>query len=467
MVAILEDLSLSAELPHGQIRNITSPDQIITAAMSQQQHTLLSAGSNSRGQLGIGSTNDSHLFQKCSFVDCPPFQLPAQTTRIVDLVTGANHTVILLELSDQAATLRREIWGTGDGSKGQLGGFKSQDTTENPALQTLIFRKIELPLLDASLGDYSFKFIGAAWETSYIVLSCEGKDDMVISMGSNEYGDLGIGGSQLEHPFNIVHLEHLFRDTSKRDRLIVNSLTVGQRHVILDLQVLFSDKSSYEQVIVGWGTSRQGQLGAPSSSTQRPPPFVPAPKIIPLPRQLDPVVTVALGFQHSVFLHASGHVTSLGSDKKGQLQIVSNIDDIKDIKCTWNGTYRVVRDGSGWSIISSGSNSHGQLGYQGPSVSTRRVIFPSTVNAADTFVQIACGTEHVIALISPLNSQNPAGPTSQVWGWGWNEHGNLGLGATEDVKVPVHIWPLGLKESVHVSGIWAGCGTSWIDCVYR
>jgi len=426
-----------------------------------QRHLLLSSGSNARGQLGNGSTDDSHFFQKCSFDGCPPFHLPTQTTRVVDLVTGANHTIVLLELSDDAG-YKREIWGSGDGTKGQLGRFSSQDT-EDPLQTSSFFRKIDLPLLKAGLEDYSVKLIGATWETSYVVLSCEGKDDVVISMGSDEYGDLGIGGFQSGHGnrvFSIVDFEQIFNKAgseAKRDRFIVNSLTTGQRHVILDLRLIFCGKLSFDQVIVGWGISRHGQLGVACSSIQRPLSFTSKPQIVAVSRPLDPIIATSLGMHHSIFLHASGHLTALGSDRKAQLQIVANVEDALDVGCTWNGTYCIVRDGSAWSILSSGSNTHGQLGYEEP---PGRVVFPSTINTTDTSVQIACGSEHVLTLIKSRDA-------TQIWGWGWNEHGNLGLGNTEDARVPVRIWPLGVGISVDASSVWGGCGTSWMHCEYR
>src|SRR5258705_411426 len=160
---------------------------------------------------------------------------------------------------------------------------------------------------------------------------------------------------------------------------------------------------------------------------------------------------------HSIFFHASGHLTALGSDRKAQLQIVANVEGAQGIGGTWNGTYCIVRDGSAWSILSSGSNTHGQLGYEVPS---GRVVFPGTINMTDTSVQIACGSEHVLTLIKSRDA-------TQIWGWGWNEHGNLGLGNTEDARVPVRIWPLGVGISVDASSVWGGCGTSWIHCEYR
>ncbi|KAF8961989.1 hypothetical protein BDZ97DRAFT_2059843 [Flammula alnicola] len=52
----------------------------------------------------------------------------------------------------------------------------------------------------------------------------------------------------------------------------------------------------------------------------------------------------------------------------------------------------------------------------------------------------------------------------QVWEWGWNEHGNLGMSHTEDAPTSVKLWPPpGDDEKVlNVCGIWAGSGTSWI-----
>jgi protein ATS1 len=75
-------------------------------------------------------------------------------------------------------------------------------------------------------------------------------------------------------------------------------------------------------------------------------------------------------------------------------------------------------------------------------------------------LEIACGSEHVLALVSHRNSEC----CEQVWGWGWNEHGNLGLGHTVDVPTPVRLWPPSdLDERVSsIQGIWAGLGTSWI-----
>jgi len=429
---------------------------------------LLSCGSNAQGQLGNGSLDDSHAFQRCSFEGFSPANLPNGTTQIVEVATGSNHTLVLLE-SNSSGRHWREIWGCGDGRKGQL-GTKYQIETKG-GLQGSRFRKVELALSESGFEGYSFKFIAATWETSYIVLSCDGRSDIVISMGSDDYGDLGIGGSEyLENgrtsvtlkEFHVVEFGHLFSQVQPHV-VILDAINTGQRHVIAHLRVDMEGKPR-QQVIVGWGISRHGQLGGNTASKVKSPPFISTPQILPLPRPDDPVIVSSLGIHHSILLHSSGHVSALGSDRKGQMSVISNISDVEDIKCTWNGTFCIVRN-KRWSILSSGSNSHSQLGWNhhdGDS-SSGRVKFPPSVDTTSTTVQIACGSEHILALIK--------GPSSdQVWGWGWNEHGNLGTGNTSDVPIPVQLLPPlnenGAERVMNISGMWGGCGTSWICCQY-
>ena len=57
----------------------------------------------------------------------------------------------------------------------------------------------------------------------------------------------------------------------------------------------------------------------------------------------------------------------------------------------------------------------------------------------------------------------------KLLGWGWNEHGNMGLGHTEGVMTPtiIPIPSLSIPSATvemdppKIAGIWAGCGTSW------
>ncbi|KAJ7175828.1 regulator of chromosome condensation 1/beta-lactamase-inhibitor protein II [Mycena filopes] len=354
--------------------------------------------------------DDSHFLVPCRFSGCSPGTLP-RNRRLLHMAFGANHTLALLQ-SHEGST---ELWGCGDGKRGQLGPSYSSDNTST-------LKPLELYLDRVGLAEYFPRLVAACWETTFVVLSRQDMPDVLISMGADDFGDLGIGKQKGKMPARDVHvvsLDHLLQGAIPADNesLFVESLAVGQHHVVAQLKTALGD------VTVGWGTSRHGQLG----NTDKP--FTSSPISIPPVRPDDPIVSIAVGHQHTVFLHSSGTVTGLGSNKKRQLDGLNTPVCVKSIDCTWNGTYITTAD---LDLLSAGSNANGQL--------------------------VACGSEHVLASFMVLSSSS-----TEVWGWGWNEHGNLGVGTTEDVRIPAKIWPL--EEPQVLSGqirIWAGSGTSWI-----
>ncbi|KAK0209023.1 regulator of chromosome condensation 1/beta-lactamase-inhibitor protein II [Desarmillaria ectypa] len=360
---------------------------------------LVSAGSNAHGQLANGIVDDSHAFATCIFKD-----LPLPDSRIVDLCCGANHTLLLLETGEGL----RELWGCGDGRAGQLGPDWVESSTS--------FRPVTL-----NRDGYTLKMISASWETSYIVLERPGQRDVLISMGANDFGDLGVGTARSAAGIHVVELPC--------EGETITAMYAGQHHIVIQVD---------GAQLVGWGLSRHGQLGEPKAKVARP-------RIIPVEGQ---IMSIALGAQHTALLLTSGHVIGLGSNRKEQLQGLEMLSNVRMVDCTWNGTYAVVGD----RIRSTGSHSKGQLGR---SLTGPYVEFPHN----HRLKKLACGTEHVLVLFDAVDGD------SEVWGWGWNEHGNLGLGTTEDMRLPVKLWP---RDSTPGSGravdIWAGSGTSWM-CV--
>lgn len=414
--------------------------------MRMDAPTLLAAGSNGRGQLAIGHSRDAHSFTPCKFARSESSTSPLA---IISIVGGGNHTLALLSWGNDSAT-SLEVWGCGEGTKGQLGqGFNavSEGRDESAVLRPLI-----LPWEEQRLFGYTISHVAACWETSFFVLKKNGQHDLLVSMGGNDFGDLGIGDLpskiKIKAPFHIVEFSHIVGSTARH--ISITDIATGPHHVIV---LLLADKKQY---IAGWGTARHGQLGPLLMPSGRALPFSPSPVAIDLPIdvQLDPVLSVRAGNQHSVFLHASGHVSALGSDAKGQLQGVRHTaKDVQAIDCTWNGTY--IRTPPG--LLSTGSNARGQLGRRehASNAPSGAVRFPVEARVLD----FACGSEHVLAVVESQGRRS-------VWGWGWNEHGNLGTGSLDDVDVPVKIWPPPAAESEAMTSIevrvWAGCGTSWI-----
>ncbi|KAH9479864.1 Ultraviolet-B receptor UVR8 [Psilocybe cubensis] len=390
--------------------------------------SLFSSGSNAQGQLGHGNIDDAHTLQPCTFSGSTRGSLPSGTSRVLNVASGANHTLVLLERHDGC----RELWGCGDGRKGQLGpGFRNSKS----------FERIQLVLEDGGLEGYTLKFVEATWETSYAVLSSAGHPDVIVSFGSDDYGDLGVGGVDKDagKAFHIVSLAHLIPSAEME----VLSITTGQRHVIVQV------RATSLLLLVGWGLSRHGQLGVPTGSS-----FVSTPRVV---ADVSGAVFVScsLGIHHTLILRQSKVLSCLGSDRKGQFEVAKrNISDVQSIHCTWNGSYIVVIDDGTWVIRSSGSNSRSQLGWIPHEDDAGGIVkFPDNVDHRQSSVSLACGSEHVLAVISY------PGFHPELWGWGWNEHGNLGLGHTVDVPLPVKIDAPGMTS---ICGVWAGSGTSWV-----
>jgi protein ATS1 len=255
----------------------------------------------------------------------------------------------------------------------------------------------------------------------------------------------------------------------------VETLSSGPHHVVIHVRCpTILGGASDEHFTVGWGSSRHGQLGSISNTFRT---ATSIPQLISdksIPHQ-DRIISSSLGNQHSVFLHTSGCISHLGSNKKGQLRDLTTLRNAQAVDCTWNGTYAVVRSDDGHpTIFATGSHVKGQLGRLASSESESTILplapvyFPFT-SSSHRLIGMASGSEHVLALFETscdhCDSGIAAEVETEVWGWGWNEHGNLGTGTTEDINLPIRIWP-GLLSGGDILGravsVWAGCGTSWI-----
>jgi alpha-tubulin suppressor-like RCC1 family protein len=82
----------------------------------------------------------------------------------------------------------------------------------------------------------------------------------------------------------------------------------------------------------------------------------------------------------------------------------------------------------------------------GPYESGREYHQPRRVDGISDVVQIAAGSNHILALKKD----------GTVWSWGWNKFGQLGLGDTEDRGVPTQVRGLtGVTKIYAVSGMSA------------
>ncbi|TBU58163.1 RCC1/BLIP-II [Dichomitus squalens] len=406
--------------------------------------TLLSTGSNSCGQLGIGNIDDVHRFTPCIFRGAALGSLPEHVVGIEQIACGGNHTLALLRTDDG----KTKLWGCGDGRKGQLGPSYTSEVREK-AENAAVFRRLDLGahleragILSGISEEYNTRLVAAGWETTYAVLSYPNRSDVLLSMGSDDYGNLGVDTNtqRTRHDIYVVDLRRAVRASDdSMSTITILSLAAGPHHTIVHVRLRDPDGSSVTY-FAGW----------------------------------------ALGRHHTVYMQTSGKLVGLGSNRKGQLDELSTLDDVEQVGCTWNGTYALLRSGT---VVATGSNTHSQLG-RGPTVLVPQsalqpvaFLFSSKTHRVASLV---CGSEHVLCLVDA----GQHGLHREVWGWGWNEHGNLGTGGTADTDVPLRVWPpassaascanadaddsttsregSGNQRHGDVLNVWAGCGTSWI-----
>jgi alpha-tubulin suppressor-like RCC1 family protein len=177
-----------------------------------------------------------------------------------------------------------------------------------------------------------------------------------------------------------------------------------------------------------WGSNKQGQLGL-GDFKQR---------TIPEKHQFsEEIQEICCGMRHTAVLDRKGNVWVCGDNRFGQLA-----KDTDELKC--QNEFSVVKELSGITQISSGwhhilalndkmqihgwgKNSFGQLGlgnYSNHFARPTRLLdlhFP--------VLSIHCGSEHSMAIIG--TESHPL-----IYTWGWNEHGNLSLGDTNNRSIP-------------------------------
>ncbi|KAN0074448.1 hypothetical protein V8E55_011860 [Tylopilus felleus] len=172
---------------------------------------------------------------------------------IARITCGANRTVVLLCHTerdvDGAMVQRMSLWGAGDGQRGQLRvGWEAPraeahgDEAPVDPSPWMTFCALALALdavLSSNSEGWMYKDVAMTWETTYIVLTCPGQSDILLTMGSNDFGLLGRG-----------------RGTSPGTPRVL-----GPRHVVAEVVMCTDASVRDENIPIGWDTSWHGQLG--------------------------------------------------------------------------------------------------------------------------------------------------------------------------------------------------------------
>ncbi|KAL4622756.1 secretion-regulating guanine nucleotide exchange factor isoform X1 [Arapaima gigas] len=390
---------------------------------SLSSSALFTWGANSHGQLGHAHVEDMYepRVAQCAF--------PTEGLRA--LCGGGGHSALVTEAG--------QLLVCGQNDRGQLGlGHTSEITTF---------------CLSLSLAQCFVRQVSCGWDFT-LILTGEGQ---VLACGSNTYGQLGL-------PHVSGHTaEPLQLQTLKEDVLCV---AAGLRHAL----AVTRPGRVYQ-----WGTGLSSQAKRaltpkviPKHLTSREPCLVPG---------LDHVTSwrVVAGSAHCVCLTTGGDLFLWGSNKQGQLCSAGLFvpqPSLLDRACmggetitdVWSGWTHLLAKTETGRVFSWGRSDYGQLGRavsakQSPSVQSGDTLAvdsrptacnPVQVEALAGARQIACGSEHSLAIVG-----------NHLLSWGWNEHGMCGDGSCMEVPRPS---PIALLQDNTPLLIGCGAGHSMALC---
>ncbi|KAL8818107.1 MAG: hypothetical protein Q9191_008012, partial [Dirinaria sp. TL-2023a] len=297
---------------------------------------LYALGSNSNGQLGIGTYEDVSEAKPC-IVECDENDPPGMPIKIS---AGGSHTLLLFDSGI--------LFSAGNNQHGQAGVKPRANLSSSSPDSDTNFTEITFPTELPKV-----KLCSTTWEASIIITL----DDEVYSFGSGPNGELGTG---LNNSSNLGRLPRI----PPPDETIVN-IASGIKHTV----VVLSNGDVY-----GWGDGRKGQLGEPA-------------EIVRAPRKINGAkyirrATCGAAFTYLVGDPVEGRHIVLGSNKWGvRVHSPTYMRGWIGIGSNWNGIMALTSSGE---LVTWGRNDRGQLGPSG--------------TARHDVSQLALGSEHTVVL---------------------------------------------------------------------
>ncbi|RAL40062.1 unnamed protein product [Cuscuta campestris] len=378
----------------------------------EEEEEIWSWGAGTEGQLGTGKLSDERRPQLIrSLSSFGPVSL---------LACGGAHLIALLSGG------RVLTWGRG--SSGQLGHGEAVNSLQPKAVEALV--------------DSVIKHVSAGWNHSGFV----SESGHLFMCGDGTFGQLGLGdhlsqSSPVEVPF--------FR--SKH----VKQIACGMRHSLALV------KGNMGNRVYGFGSGKRGQLGISDGKVRS----VAVPQVTLGLENLS-INSIFANGDHSAAICADGHFYTWGRGFGGDSDMfmprcVTVRPSFSNASLGWN--HALVLTGDGEVLMIGGYN------YDGASSARKPQMMAKTdkgggneeiVQKVDALVgvkvlQISAGSEHS-ALVTDDGS---------VMTWGWGEHGQLGMGDTNDQALPQVVTILGNYKHAKkpfVAKVYCGSGFTFV-----
>lgn len=235
------------------------------------------------------------------------------------------------------------------------------------------------------------------------------EDGSVWATGNNTYGQLGDNTFfQRLSPVQVGSLTN------------IRKIVTGQS---------FSLALSKDGKLWGWGDNSYNTINANGALFNTPQSV----------HGLENIKDVTVSGSNCMALDDIGQVWVWGRSSLGSLdcpELVPNLKDIIAISCGTSFAIALKSDGTIWAW---GANSNGELGNGMPSPGLTLV--PAQVIEVENIVKIAAGPTHCLALKS----------SGELWAWGSNLTGQLGIGSTITQYSPVFVCSTSSLSSLFAS----------------
>ncbi|KAL1195744.1 Ultraviolet-B receptor UVR8 [Cardamine amara subsp. amara] len=325
------------------------------------------------------------------------------------LACGGAHVIALTSVG--------KVLTWGRGSSGQLGHGDILNTS--------------LPKPVSFFNDYVITQASAGWSHSGFVSD----SGCLFTCGNGSFGQLGHGDNMsLTTPAKVSY----FFNTS------VKMVACGMRHSL----VLFAGNQ-----VCGFGSGKRGQLGFSLDRSKS----VNLPCVV---SGLEDVVVVRISANgdHSAAISADGELFSWGRgfcsgpDVQTPQCLPSSLS-FREVALGWNHALLLTVDGE---VFKLGNTLNKQPEKNQLQIDSSEALLEKVPNFEEVkVVQIAAGAEHSAAVIE----------SGEVKTWGWGEHGQLGLGNTDDQTNP-QLVSLGSID-LRTEGIKVYCGSGFTYAVRR